>query len=456
MKTQDTCHFPTWHGQLEAQEQADKSAPTADGSGRQEVIYGDDNRKDLHAVKDPVDKKLAASTAGLFRSGDVKMNGNTAELSTDAYSVCKKEAFSEQATGAFCSASLVGDDLMMTAGHCISPGDEGKVKFVFGFGIEQQGGKTPTSVPASQVYTAAKVLHSVIDESTGTDYALVRLDRKVQGRAVLAIDKTGDAKQGDPMTVIGHPAGLPTKVADGAKVRDASPKGYFVTNLDTYGGNSGSAVFNSTTKVVEGILVRGETDFVWDSKDNCQVSNRVPDDGGRGEDVTKISRVRGAIEAALAGNVEVAKRLKAGSFSSQQVERGLYAQVWSMLQRTNRADDAHEPALVDRVALNDDEMSLLPFFFRKMATTVERDSEGMLHNDALCSAIAAGVADILKAVAGPERDGHFVALEEVATIRDAAVREVIVRTIETLYGANMQAGGSYERFARQRMRLIGV
>lgn len=36
------------------------------------------------------------------------------------------------------------------------------------------------------------------------------------------------------------PAGLPTKIAGGATMRDASPNGYYVANLDTYGGNSGS------------------------------------------------------------------------------------------------------------------------------------------------------------------------------------------------------------------------
>jgi V8-like Glu-specific endopeptidase len=33
------------------------------------------------------------------------------------------------------------------------------------------------------------------------------------------------------------------------------------TNCDSYGGNSGSAVIDATTKEVIGILVRGATDF---------------------------------------------------------------------------------------------------------------------------------------------------------------------------------------------------
>lgn len=455
MQTQKSCHFPTWNDQIKKEEAADRAREQASAPVQPKVIYGEDNRKDLYETKDPADKKLAASTVALFRSSDVREQDGIAQLTTKKYRVCAKEPFSPQETGAFCSGSLVGEDLIMTAGHCISKSDEGKVKFVFGFGIDQAGGKTPTSVPASNVYTAAKVLSSVIDNGTGTDYALVRLDRKVEGRAPLAVDTTGDAKAGDPMTVIGHPSGLPTKVADGATVRSASPVGYYVTNLDTYGGNSGSAVFNSKTKLVEGILVRGENDFVWDSKDSCQVSYRVGDDAGRGEDVTKISRVREALEAARAGDVAAVRRTKAGSFSTKQVAAGIYSQVWAMLQEANRADVADEAALVDRTFLSAQEIALLPVIFRDVAAGVAPNAHGMKRNDEVCRAITRVITDSMVKVAGSGRDARFIAIDEIATIRSMVTREVIVRTIENLYGDEMRAGGSYERFARHRRRLIG-
>jgi hypothetical protein len=82
---------------------------------------------------------------------------------------------------------------------------------------------------------------------------------------------------------------LPLKVAGGAKVRSNSSPGYFVANLDTYGGNSGSAVFNAQTLKVEGVLVRGETDF--NDSGSCTVSNRCSDSSCRGEDVTRIASV---------------------------------------------------------------------------------------------------------------------------------------------------------------------
>ena len=94
------------------------------------------------------------------------------------------------------------------------------------------------------------------------------------------------------MVVIGHPTGIPTKISDGAKVRMLATK-YFVANLDTYGGNSGSAVLNAQSGEVEGILVRGENDYVPAEGRDCQVSNHCTNEGCRGEDVTYITNVKG-------------------------------------------------------------------------------------------------------------------------------------------------------------------
>src|SRR5690606_13166453 len=104
-------------------------------------------------------------------------------------------------------------------------------------------------------------------------------------RAPLSIRRSGSAQVGDELVVIGHPAGLPVKVAGGAQVRHLE-RDYFIANLDTFGGNSGSAVFNVHTGEVEGILVRGELDFI--TRNGCRVSNQCADSGCRGEDVTMI------------------------------------------------------------------------------------------------------------------------------------------------------------------------
>ena len=52
---------------------------------------------------------------------------------------------------------------------------------------------------------------------------------------------------------------------------------YFVANTDTFGGNSGSGVFDLSTLQQVGILVRGETDYV--ASGSCNIVNHCPSDG---------------------------------------------------------------------------------------------------------------------------------------------------------------------------------
>ncbi|MBI5240733.1 MAG: trypsin-like peptidase domain-containing protein [Elusimicrobia bacterium] len=258
------------------------------------VIYGDDNRVDLYQVKDKKILKLADSTLALFEGAGISVDPATqvATLPTESYgqgmSLCKEEPFYDQVNGAFCSGSLVAPNVIMTAGHCVKSQDACTgTKFVFGFAVKKEG-QMPTTVPASEVYSCSQLLGRE-QVGTGADWALVKLDRPVKGHTPLVLNKKSEPANKTPLFVIGHPAGLPTKVAGGATVRDASPKGYFVANLDTYGGNSGSAVFNAYTGLVEGILVRGENDYVWQG--SCRVSQKCPADGCRGEDVTEVGAV---------------------------------------------------------------------------------------------------------------------------------------------------------------------
>lgn len=257
-----------------------------------DVIYGSDDRLDLYQVDDTKLRAAADATVALFSASDVTLAGGKAKLAVTPYGsgmgLCPDEPFYSQVNGAFCSGSLIAPDIIMTAGHCVRSASACQgTKFVFGFGVTAKN-VMPTSVAASDVYSCQKMIARE-EVGTGADYALIKLDRAVAGHKPLALNKTGVIANGTPVLVIGHPAGLPTKIAGGAKVRDASPNGYFIANLDTYGGNSGSAVFNATNLLVEGILVRGEVDYV--SRGSCRVSNQCADAACRGEDVTKLSAV---------------------------------------------------------------------------------------------------------------------------------------------------------------------
>lgn len=255
------------------------------------VIYGADNRKNPVDVADAELKRVARSTVALMEAADLSdAGGGRTRIRSESFgtrnNLCSDEPFREEKLAAFCSGSLVAPNLVITAGHCITAAKCASVKFVFDYAIHS-GKASPEEIESSKVYGCAEVVGREL-QSNGSDWAVVRLDRAVTDRAPLRMRRSGEVSVGTELVVIGHPVGLPTKIAGGARVRSLTPD-YFVTNLDTYGGNSGSAVFNAQTLEIEGILVRGETDFV--ARGSCMVSYRCADDACRGEDVTRISKV---------------------------------------------------------------------------------------------------------------------------------------------------------------------
>jgi V8-like Glu-specific endopeptidase len=164
----------------------------------------------------------------------------------------------------------------------------GDVRFVFDYRMKSSS-RVNDTLGADQVYRCKNIL-GWKEEDAGPDFAIIELDRPVTGkRRPLRLSSNRNLRRGTKLTVIGHPAGLPTKITDGAAVRTVqTAQGFFVANLDTYGGNSGSAVFNDRTLQVEGILVRGEEDF-RETQSGCIASYRVRNNAGRGEDVTLVS-----------------------------------------------------------------------------------------------------------------------------------------------------------------------
>jgi len=275
-------------------------------SQRQKVIYGEDNRLDIYDVRDAQLVEAAKSTAGVLSNTDITFieNGTKAKLNTENYGtgmrLCKKERFYSQPTAVFCSASLIAPDLVLTAGHCIkSENDCSSTSFVFGFQMNSET-EAVTTVPAQDVVKCQKIISRELNSSNGADYAVVKIDKKITHRKPLELSTNVNLSKGDEVVVIGHPSGLPVKVSGGAQVRTSDDaKGYFVANLDTYGGNSGSAVINPSNGKVEGVLVRGETDFV--SEGGCKVSNICANDSCRGEDVTKGGYIKKKLQTVLGG-----------------------------------------------------------------------------------------------------------------------------------------------------------
>jgi hypothetical protein len=259
---------------------------------KEREAFGTHEAVDLYQVSDPLILQDADSVVALFDQDDVPAeDAEFAALRTrpfgTAYNLCSSERFLKQPTGAFAAGCLVGPDLILTAGKSIDPASLGRVRFVFGF--RMQDDRTPVTevrVRRSEVYQGIDIVGREVNEA-GADWALVRLDRPVSGHRIARVRLTGKVGDTQELHVIGHPAGLPAKVAGGATVRENTAPGFFTANLAAYGGDIGSPVFNSQTHEVEGILVRGETAFV--ANGSCQVVLVCPSTGCRGSDCTRAT-----------------------------------------------------------------------------------------------------------------------------------------------------------------------
>ncbi|OUR95276.1 hypothetical protein A9Q84_15655 [Halobacteriovorax marinus] len=262
------------------------------------VVYGDDNRLDIYEVSDTNLLNLAKATAAHVSNRNVEdLRNGQVKLSGSKLNVCSDEKFDGQLTAGRCSGFLVehkGKQYLVTAGHCMtSQSDCNGYKWVFDYTMTSAD-QTEHKINKDSVYSCKRIVDQKLSRSTSNDYAVVELDRKVTGRTPLKFRTSGKVNNGEEIVVIGHPSGLPSKISGDAFVRNNSNSVYFASNLDTFGGNSGSAVFNARTGEVEGILVRGHNDYTYrrgPDGNSCRAPEYCSMDGCRGEDVTRTTAI---------------------------------------------------------------------------------------------------------------------------------------------------------------------
>ncbi len=257
------------------------------------VIYGIDNRVDVYASTNAAFVDYARATAAKIPNLLMRAYANNTIFRTASLQergVCAKERFSHQPTSAMCTGFLVSEKILVTAGHCILDHKDCQgSKWAFDYKADHAE-QTRIQLPSKNLYACKKILARAYDHALGADYAVIELAKKVTDRRPLNIRRSGQIEVGTPLVVIGHPSSLPTKIADGATVRRLEAD-YFVADLDTFGGNSGSPVINVSTGEVEGILVRGEDDYVVDAELNCKTPKVCEPTACRGEDVQKMSNI---------------------------------------------------------------------------------------------------------------------------------------------------------------------
>lgn len=287
-----------------------------------DVVYGVDNRLDLYRVSNTLQKNLAQSTAGMIPVNQIKkVSSGIFELQGtktlgEAENICSGEAYVDQPVAPICSGFLVAPDILVTAGHCYksfsTPENVCKsFAWVFDYNMKSQSSDPTKNISVNNIYLCKSVIEAQL--SPTMDFSIIRLDRKVVGRAPLKIRETGKVGDKTQLVVIGHPTGLPTKVSPNGKITKNSEPTVISTTLDTFHGNSGSAVFDASTGLVEGILIQGKTDYrpsIPGNAQSCQVVNKCDDnaqncqagfEGGtiaNGEVVLRITAIAAKIKAA--------------------------------------------------------------------------------------------------------------------------------------------------------------
>lgn len=311
------------------------------------MINGTDNRRDVIDVE-PALKKLAQSTAVLVGADSVKKIRNKYKLSgykwsnlaykpiksfdtngtavferddqgnrlvnpatlgrniPGTYNLCADEPFQNQVLLGHCSGVLVSPDTFVTAGHCIeNVADCANTKIVFDYNAREDG-SVPTSAPEKNVYSCKSIVSQALNTTDivyegetyqvpNLDYAVIKLDRPVTGREPAKVRASGQEEVGQGLIMIGGPLGLATKVDDGAEVApfdifEPYNLPWFFATTDSYGGNSGSAVFNKETGEVEGLLVRGGTDLILDEARSCVRSYVCEGDTCASEQISRASQ----------------------------------------------------------------------------------------------------------------------------------------------------------------------
>jgi V8-like Glu-specific endopeptidase len=255
------------------------------------VIYGVDDRNDIFQSNDNLLKQLSLSTAAQIpnellvkQAENYLLNGPTLKDT----GVCGSERFSNQLTSADCSGFLIGPDTLVTAGHCVQTLSDCSENFwVFDYSNFTKE-KSSFIFNKTQLYRCTAIISHTFGEANKSDYSVLKLDRIVEGRIPMKFRTSGKIENSTDLAVIGHPSGLPAKITSSVNIRDNSNEIFFTTNSDTFSGNSGAAVINTKTGLVEGILVRGDLDYIQATGSSCRVSKINDTLGGRGEDVIRI------------------------------------------------------------------------------------------------------------------------------------------------------------------------
>jgi hypothetical protein len=247
------------------------------------LVYGDDDRYEVSGPSvDPVLHEAARAVAAVIPRSRVRtdMNGAThidALSLGEAEQLCDGEPFAAQPSAAECTAVLIDDNLLATAGHCFTHAlDCENYLFVFDYFYADGNEQLGTALTTYECRRARVRADDAYNRSPLDDYAIVELKERVVGRTPLALGAAPIAAD-EMLVVISSTGGVPLKVDLGARVIDPRTEhnDYFVLESDTFHGSSGAPVLDHDAALI-GLFARGLLDYERDDDAGCYRIVRSP------------------------------------------------------------------------------------------------------------------------------------------------------------------------------------
>lgn len=280
--------------------------PDSVGSLQEKVVYGLDDRQDVYQVASSDLRSLTENAIVALMPRGMVDTSDPDQIRLRAYelgewmNLCDGERFVDDPVAADCSGTLIDDDLVLTAGHCVEDQDDCESqRYVFNYYKVSKG--TLATITSDDVFECQRLVVQSRTDDLRDDYAIIQLDRPAtsEGRRPAGVKLENTAMVADdPVTVIGFGSGIPAKVDSGGSVKNprSNALDYFTASTDTFGGNSGSGVFDANLDLV-GALVRGESDYTDGEDGSCRVVNVVSETEGGSYGFEHIAYVHHAIEA---------------------------------------------------------------------------------------------------------------------------------------------------------------
>ncbi|HUS26944.1 MAG TPA: hypothetical protein VMZ53_00490, partial [Kofleriaceae bacterium] len=144
----------------------DGDVGTDRNAGGKGDVWGTDDRVERYEIQSMALQEVARSEAALVRSSSLVhdpmrdvWSATSPKTLGDAQHLCAGERFADQPVVAYCSATLIADDIMVSAGHCFEAVDCADLLVAFDLAYDA----APTDpmqiahdMPAANVYRCAE------------------------------------------------------------------------------------------------------------------------------------------------------------------------------------------------------------------------------------------------------------------------------------------------------------